>query len=144
MLGPIYSRWNKLPRSIWCCGAETARLICKFCFAFVLSHLSDRLEGSGTRGRWMNDKASAVFERQIERIHQLLEREPANVTWNERIPDPDNLKQLRQVDITIDRDGTKVHAECRLHQAPQDVTWIEELIGRRASLGADVMIAVSS
>ncbi|MGJ5008522.1 restriction endonuclease [Bradyrhizobium oligotrophicum] len=92
----------------------------------------------------MSEKPSTVFERQIERIHQLLEREPARVTWNERIPDPDNPEQLRQVDITIDRDGTIVHAECRLHQAPQDVQWIEELIGRRVSLGADVMIAVSS
>jgi hypothetical protein len=92
----------------------------------------------------MTEKPSTIFERQIERIHQLLEREPSKVTWNDRIPDPDNPDQLRQIDITIDRDGTKVHAECRIHQSPQDVQWIEELIGRRVSLGADALIAVSS
>jgi hypothetical protein len=91
-----------------------------------------------------DDKLSTVFERQIERIHQLLEGESSKVTWNDKIPDPDNPDQLRQIDITIDRDGTIVHAECRIHQSPQDVTWIEELIGRRASLGADAVIAVSS
>jgi hypothetical protein len=92
----------------------------------------------------MSEKPSTLFERQIERIHQLLEGEPAKVTWNDRIPDPDNPDQLRQIDIAIDRDGTNVHVECRLHRAPQDAQWIEELIGRRVSLGADVMIAVSS
>ena len=34
--------------------------------------------------------------------------------------------------------------ECRDHQAPQDVKWIEELIGRRISLAAQSVIAVSS
>jgi hypothetical protein len=34
--------------------------------------------------------------------------------------------------------------ECRQHQSPQDVQWIEELIGRRVSLPADSAIAVSS
>jgi Restriction endonuclease len=92
----------------------------------------------------MTDKPSTVFEHQIERIHQLLEGEPSKVVWNDKIPDPHNPDQLRQIDITIDRDGTKVHVECRIHQTPQDVRWIEELIGRRLSLGADVIIAVSS
>lgn len=87
---------------------------------------------------------STTFERQIERIYQLLEHDPSKVVWNDKIPDPDNPDQPRQIDISIDRDGETVHVECRIHNSPQDVKWIEELIGRRASLRVDVMIAVSS
>lgn len=89
-------------------------------------------------------KASDAFERQIHRIHELLENSGAVVTWNDRIPDPDNPKQKRQVDITIRRGQHLTLVECRLHGAPQDVTWIEELIGRRQSLGADAVLAASS
>jgi hypothetical protein len=35
------------------------------------------------------------FEKQIERILQILEAEGASITWNDRIPDPDNPSQLR-------------------------------------------------
>ena len=66
------------------------------------------------------------------------------VTWNDRIPDPDNPKQPRQIDITVRRGNWTVHIECRFHREPQDVQWIEELHGRRDSLGADEIIAVSS
>lgn len=84
------------------------------------------------------------FERQIERIHQLLEAEDAIVTWNERISDPDSPEQPRQIDVTVRRDGSLTLIECRLHKEPQDVTWIEELMGRRLSLRADAVIAVSA
>jgi hypothetical protein len=46
-------------------------------------------------------KPAEEFERQIERIHRLLETETSQVTWNDRIPDPDNPNQLRQIDIKI-------------------------------------------
>lgn len=42
------------------------------------------------------------------------------------------------------RDGLFTMIECREHGDPQDVMWIEELIGRRASLHADAVIAVSA
>lgn len=51
---------------------------------------------------------------------------------------------MRQIDISINHDGLKSHIECRHHSAPQDVKWIEELIGRKLSLDASAMIAVSS
>ena len=84
------------------------------------------------------------FEQQVERIHQLLDAEGATVTWNDRIPDPDNPSQPRQIDISIRRDGMLTLVECRIHKNPQDVTWIEELMGRRTSLKADAVIAVSA
>jgi hypothetical protein len=51
------------------------------------------------------EKKSDEFERQIERIHKLLEEESSQVTWNDRRSDPDNPTQLRQIDITIQRGG---------------------------------------
>ena len=85
-----------------------------------------------------------ALERQVQRIHRLLEDAGASVIWNERIPDPDNPEQLRQIDVSIRRDGTFTMIECRDHKSPQDVKWIEEIIGRRISLEADSVIAVSS
>jgi hypothetical protein len=84
------------------------------------------------------------LEHQIERVHQLLESEESVVTWNDHIPDPDSPSQSRQIDVSIRRDGLLTLVECRLHKEPQDVTWIEELIGRRASLKAAAVIAVSA
>src|ERR1700676_3987051 len=90
-------------------------------------------------------KISEAFEQQIHRIHELLERPGAEVTWDDHIPDPDNPSQQRQIDITVRRDGKLTLIECRQHNSPQDVTWIEELMGRRTSLAANGMIiAVSS
>ena len=39
----------------------------------------------------MVEKKSDQFERQIERIHKLVEEEPSQVTWNDRRPDPDTV-----------------------------------------------------
>ena len=65
--------------------------------------------------------------------------------WDDHIPDPDNLSQPRQIDITIKRDGKLTLVECRHHRSRQNVKWIEEeRLGRRVSLKADSAIAVSS
>jgi Restriction endonuclease len=87
---------------------------------------------------------SETFEQQIHRIYELLEGSGAQVTWDDHIPDPDNPSQPRQIDISIKKDGKLILVECRDHKSRQDVQWIEELIGRRTSLGADSLIAVSS
>ncbi len=88
--------------------------------------------------------SSDAFERFVHRIHELIEQDDAQVIWNEHFPDPDNPRQARQVDVAIRRDGQLTLVECRIHKEPQDVTWIEELIGRRASLNAAGVIAVSN
>ena len=86
---------------------------------------------------------SQRFERLIEHLHLLSESEAVDVSWNQHIPDPDNLAQQRQIDILVRRGDHVTHVECRLRKEKQDVGWIEELIGRRASLKADCIIAVS-
>jgi hypothetical protein len=97
----------------------------------------------------MTEKSTA-FEQRIERIHSLLARDGAVVTWNDKIPDPDNPDQPRQIDVTIrDKDDATLKEdltiiEGRIHKSPQDVMWIEQLIGRRISLKADTVIAVSA
>jgi hypothetical protein len=89
-------------------------------------------------------KASDAFEQQVHRVYELLVDSGAKVTWSDHVPDPDNPNQQRQIDVTIRRDGKLTHVECRKHKCRQDVKWIEELIGRRTSLRADAVIAVSS
>ncbi|SPE34707.1 conserved hypothetical protein [Candidatus Sulfopaludibacter sp. SbA3] len=89
-------------------------------------------------------KPSEKFEQQIRRLHELLEQPGSEVTWNDRLPDPDNPSQPRQIDVTIKRDGKLTLVECRIHNDRQDVQWIEELIGRRLSFRADAVIAVSA
>lgn len=87
---------------------------------------------------------SKEFETLTSRIIEHLVESGAKVILNDRIPDPDNPKQLRQIDITLSRNCLKTHIECRNHKAPQDAKWIEELIGRKISLNASAMMAVSS
>ena len=91
----------------------------------------------------MPDK-SIQFEQMIARIHDLLEGQQADVRWNETIPDPDNPQQSRQIDVLVRKDNMLNIIECRIHKAKQDVKWIEELIGRRTSLNADSVVAVSA
>jgi hypothetical protein len=71
-----------------------------------------------------------TLERQVHRIHELLERSNDNVTWNDHIPDPDNASQLRQIDVTIRRNGKLTLVECRLSRSRQNVKWIEEMMVR--------------
>lgn len=90
------------------------------------------------------EMTSEEFEKRISRIYDVLKQPGTKVTWNDRIPDPDNPDQQRQVDITLVRKKKRTLVECRLHKRPQDVKWIEELFGRRASLRAHSIIGVSS
>lgn len=89
-------------------------------------------------------KKSATFEHQVHRIYELLERSGAKVTWDDRILDPDNPSQRRQIDITVRRNGKLTIIECRDQRCRQDVQWVEELSGRRFSLRGDLIIGVSS
>lgn len=89
-------------------------------------------------------KISDKFEEQIKRIHDLIEQPGSEITWNDRITDPDNPDQPRQIDVSIKCDGALTLVECRIHKNRQDVKWIEELIGRRISLKANALIAVSA
>lgn len=87
---------------------------------------------------------SREFEQLIARIHRALEDSGSLVQWNERVTDPIDEGGTRQIDVTIRRDGWVTFVECRIHKRPQDVGWIEQLHGRKESLGANSIIAVSS
>jgi hypothetical protein len=63
---------------------------------------------------------------------------------DDHIPDPDNPSQPRQVDITVRRDGLLTLVDAAFTRPSKDVTWIEELIGHRASLRADLAMGVSA
>jgi len=64
---------------------------------------------------------------------------PMGYFWGSRSP-----TQLRQIDVTVRSDGKLTIIECRLSRNRQNVKWIEELIGRCQSLGAQTVIAVAS
>jgi Restriction endonuclease len=54
----------------------------------------------------------------------------------------------REVDVGVrfDREGTEVFiaVECRDRSGAEDVTWIEQLISKKQSIAADLIIAVTS
>jgi hypothetical protein len=92
----------------------------------------------------MAEHAYRDFEQQIARIHRVLAEIDAEVTWNGHVLDPDNPERERQIDVTIRRAGYLTLIECRKRKAPQDVTWVEQLYGRRISLRANSVIGVSA
>jgi len=88
-------------------------------------------------------KPSKTLERQVHRIHELIEGFDSEVKWNDHVPDPDTYPRKRQIDVTILKDGKLTLVECRKRRRRQDVHWIEELYGRRQSCNAETVIAVA-
>jgi len=84
------------------------------------------------------------FEKRVEQISALLKELDAEVVWNDKVPDPDNPTQSRQIDVSVRRGDDLTLIECRHRGRVQDVQWIEELYGRKASLRASQVIGVSS
>ncbi|MGO4908848.1 restriction endonuclease [Pseudorhodobacter sp. W20_MBD10_FR17] len=87
--------------------------------------------------------SATEFEKLVAQIIRLLGEGGASVEHNAKVVDQDTAS-WRQIDILVQRQGQELHYECRHHSSPQDVKWIEELIGRKISLRADGMVAVSS
>lgn len=89
-------------------------------------------------------KKSQEFEQLQSRVFGLIKADATSVEWDKRILDP-QTGESRQIDVfVVEADGRNIAVECRIHKKPQDVTWIEELHGRRQSLGVDEIIAVSN
>ena len=87
------------------------------------------------------------FEKLIARIEQTLAPRGAVVTHNDHIVDK-ITGQKRQVDAsiryTIGTVPLLITIECRKRKHKQDVTWIEQLVTKKQSLGAATTIAVAS
>ena len=88
-------------------------------------------------------KESDEFEQEITRIHELIESQSAEVRWNEKVVDLDT-GYLRQIDFTIRYGQRLTIGECRLRKRPAGVEWIEQLLQKKESVGADEIIAVSN
>ena len=92
-------------------------------------------------------KPGEEFERLVASLEEWLAPKGAKVTWSDHVPDSDDPDEPRQIDITLRYTVGSVPIliaiECRDHVEKQDVQWIDELIGKRHSLGADKMVAVS-
>ncbi len=86
---------------------------------------------------------SDEFELLQSRVFKLINSGAKSVEWNVHLADPDTDSQ-RQIDVLIlEGDGRRIAVECRRRESVQDVMWIEELHGRKLSLGFDQVIAVS-
>lgn len=71
-----------------------------------------KVETISERGAIAMSEKSIGFEQRVERIHRLLEGDDAVVTWNDRIPDPDN-PTLATTDRRNDPSPGKLH-DCRV------------------------------
>ena len=95
----------------------------------------------------MSDPEWKQFERLVARIEELAAPRGAVVRSPDKIPDRITGQQ-REVDASIRfRVGTVdilVTVECRRRERTEDVRWIEELVAKRADIGAAKTIAVSS
>ena len=68
----------------------------------------------------------------------------AQVRWNPKdFSDPDDPNEARQIDVLIEESGRRTGVECRNRMGIQSVMWVEELIGRKQSLGLDSIIGVA-
>ncbi len=89
---------------------------------------------------------SREFERLVARIEAAVAPLGATVTSPDKLRDRVTGRQ-REIDVTIRyKIGTTdilIVIECRAHHRGQDVTWIEQLVTRSGSIGADRLIAVS-
>jgi len=90
-----------------------------------------------------NKSDADEFEHLIYMAIEIAKESNEEVTLNDKIYDPDNQKQLRQLDITIKNGNNLCIVECRNHKVRQNTKWIEELYGRKSSLNADKIIGVS-
>ncbi|MDR3571912.1 MAG: restriction endonuclease [Candidatus Pacebacteria bacterium] len=100
----------------------------------------------GERHRVEEDQVTAesvAFEQLIARIQSVEIQAGVTVKHNADLPDPDSPSNKRQIDVLIEHKGLKTSVECRDRSGTQSVMWIEELIGRKQSLGLDGMIAVA-
>lgn len=93
----------------------------------------------------MNEGIDEAFAPQIDQLRQWLAGADAEVSWNERDPDPATAAApVRDIEIFLKRNGRFWIAGCRAAAAPQDADWIDELAARRDSSNADAAVAISS
>lgn len=92
----------------------------------------------------LKDIGPEEFEKRVANLIKIIEEHGASVNWNHKTPDPSNNQQDRQIDIEVKKNSERYHIECRHRNKPQDVQWIEQLIGRKARFNLDGIAAVSS
>jgi Restriction endonuclease len=86
------------------------------------------------------------FQAAIVTVERLLATDGIRVAESALLPEPQGGSQ-REIDIllegTLNNHPVRIAIECRDHAAAQDVTWIDDLIGKYASLPVDTVVAVS-
>lgn len=87
------------------------------------------------------------FEKLVSRIEKFMSPQGAIVTSPDKIPDLVS-GTLREVDasikFTVGSSPILIVIECRNRSTKQDVMWVEQLISKKTSVGASVLVGVSS
>ncbi len=102
------------------------------------------MKEDSTYTKSVSELSATEFEQHISKVFKAIEEKGAKVTWNSTISDPFTPKQKRQIDVLIEKDGKRIHVECRHRGRTQNVNWIEELDGKGRAQKADLMIGISS
>src|SRR5688500_1563002 len=91
-------------------------------------------------------KRSNDFQKFVALIERLAASPTARVIESSLEPES-KIKMAREIDIliedTINGFALRLAIECRDHVRKQDVTWIDELIGKYRDVEVDTIVAVS-
>ena len=91
-------------------------------------------------------KRTNPFQELVLAIERLLAKEDVQITSSVEMPEPGEGSE-REMDVLVEGEingeSVRIAVEARDHQEPQDVTWIDALIGKYQLLQVDVVIAVS-
>lgn len=94
----------------------------------------------------VSERMGKDLEKLVMQLETALANDNAMITSNEEIPDV-VTGEPREVDVAVRTGAGSSHLlviiECRDRKGKQDVRWIEELSGKRRSVGADKAVAVS-
>lgn len=103
---------------------------------------------NGDDGHYMPPRSNP-FQKLILRIHEQVV--PVGVRMNVQesaLSEEPSSGTPRETDVQVimesERGTERIAIECRDHVRPQDVSWIDALIGKYIDLGFDNVIAVSS
>jgi len=92
-------------------------------------------------------RAGRALEEFVRELERLLARSPVDIKSPDHLPDR-RTGAMREVDVSLRSHVGSVLVlvimECRDRSDAEDVSWIDELVGKREAVGANKAIAISA
>lgn len=84
----------------------------------------------------------------LEKLHKIIDKDAYDIQSPMYVKDVDTGKQ-RELDVGIrkknaDNEDVLIAIDCRDRKGVQDVRWVEELMGKKVSVGANVYYVITS